>query len=118
MKNRIQAFGYAFSGIRSLLREPHFRFHSFAFLLVTTSAWYFGVTNTEWTILLLTSALVLALEGLNSGIENLADALHPETHPLIKKCKDVSAGAVLLAAILAAAIGIIIFTPYIIALAK
>ncbi|NVK28521.1 MAG: diacylglycerol kinase family protein [Flavobacteriia bacterium] len=116
MKNRIQAFGFALSGVRSLLREPHFRFHSLAFLLVITSAWYFGVTRTEWTILLLTSALVLALEGLNSGIENLADALHPEIHPLIKKSKDVAAGAVLLAAILAAAIGIIIFTPYITAL--
>lgn len=112
MNKRVQAFVYAVQGIKALLKEPHFRFHTFALAVVSAAGFYFDITTSEWTIVLLTSALVLGLEGLNSGIESLADAVHPDHHPLIKKCKDVSAGAVLVSAILAAVIGLIIFLPY------
>lgn len=112
MNKRVQAFGYAVQGIKGLLNEPHFRFHTLAFCAVIALGFYFDVGKMEWIALLLCSALVLGLEALNSGIENLADAVHPDENPLIKKCKDASAGAVLISAIFAAIIGLVIFIPH------
>ena len=48
-----------------------------------------------WAIVALTSALVLALELVNSAVERLIDLLHPAIHPEIKAIKDMLAGAVL-----------------------
>lgn len=57
-----------------------------------------------WAILLLTSAMVLALEAMNSALERLIDHLHPDIHPEIGMVKDMAAGAVLLSSIIALAI--------------
>ena len=48
---------------------------------------------------------------LNTALEFLTDLVSPGYHPIAKKTKDVAAGAVLLAAILAIIIGLIIFVP-------
>jgi undecaprenol kinase len=48
---------------------------------------------------------------LNTAIEFLTDIASPEIHPLAKKVKDVSAGAVLVAAIASVLIGLIVFLP-------
>ena len=50
--------------------------------------------------------------------EFLADVSSPGFHPLVKKAKDVAAGAVLIAAIGAAAIGLLVIGPYVIELFK
>jgi undecaprenol kinase len=48
-----------------------------------------------WALIVVTSALVLALELINSALEAVIDRLHPEIHPEIKAAKDMLAGAVL-----------------------
>lgn len=55
--------------------------------------------------LVITAALVLTLEMINSALEYLLDHLHPEHHPAIGAAKDAAAGAVLLASIAALAVG-------------
>ncbi len=112
MKKRIRAFAFAFAGLRQLLTEPHFRIHILALLAVLSTAYYFEVQKWEWITLLLTISVVLSLEAINSALENLADATHPEIHPLIKKAKDVAAASVLISSIFAIVIGLIIFIPY------
>ena len=67
-------------------------------------------------MLLLTIGCVWMAEALNTAVEYVADACHPEQHPLIKRAKDVAAAAVLLVAITALLVGVIIFTPYILRL--
>lgn len=62
--------------------------------------------------------LVLAAEGFNTALEHLTDLVSPDYHPLAGKAKDVAAGAVLLAAIGAATVGILIFGSKILALLK
>ncbi len=47
--------------------------------------------------ILLSCALVLSLELMNSALEAALDRLHPERHPGIGAAKDAAAGAVLLA---------------------
>ena len=49
-------------------------------------------------------------------VEFLTDVASPDFHPLAGKAKDVAAGAVLIAAIGSAIIGIIVFGPYVLAM--
>ena len=48
---------------------------------------------------------------MNSAIEALADRVSPGYDEAIKRTKDLAAGAVLLTAIAAAAVGLLIFIP-------
>ena len=57
--------------------------------------------------------LVWVSEAINTAFEFLCDVASPEFHPLVKKSKDVAAGAVLLNAIGSIIVGVIIFLPYI-----
>lgn len=69
------------------------------------------VSRLEWIALLICIGLVFAAESLNTAIEELADALHPDTHPGIGRAKDVAAAGVLFTAIIAAITGALIFLP-------
>jgi diacylglycerol kinase (ATP) len=59
-----------------------------------------------WALVLIASGAVIAAELFNTAIELLADHLHPETHASIRIVKDCAAGAVLVAAITAIAVGV------------
>lgn len=72
----------------------------------------FQVTVIEWIMLIFAIAIVFIAEALNTAIELLCDFVSPDYQELIKKTKDVAAGAVLIAAMGAAIIGVIIFLPY------
>ena len=50
-------------------------------------------------------------EIMNTAIEYLADALHPEHHPEIGKAKDAAAAAVLISSLAASVVGAIVFIP-------
>jgi diacylglycerol kinase len=56
--------------------------------------------------------LVWSAEAFNTALEFLADAVSQEPHPLIGQAKDIAAGAVLMAALAAAIVGILLFRPY------
>jgi undecaprenol kinase len=102
----------AFNGIKLAFAEGrHLRFHLFAFILVLAAAYIFDVSQAEWLALILVSGLVICLELVNSGVEKILDTLHPQFDQGIGKAKDILAGAVLAAAIIALIIGAIIFIP-------
>ena len=65
----------------------------------------------RWALLLLAIGLVFTAEMLNTVVEVLIDLQIHEVHPLAKTAKDVAAGAVLLMALVAAAIGIVVLGP-------
>lgn len=54
---------------------------------------------------------MIALELVNTAIESVVDLVTTERKPLAKTAKDTAAGAVLVAAIMAAIVGLIIFVP-------
>lgn len=113
MKKLITSFRYAFNGLfRNLRTERNLKIHIVAFLLVLSFAIYFSITKLEWIILLLTSALVISLELINSALEKLCDFNEPRQNDKIKIIKDTAAAAVLVAAAFALIIGYIIFLPY------
>jgi diacylglycerol kinase (ATP) len=51
-------------------------------------------------------------EALNTALEFLCDVASPQFHPMVKHAKDVAAGAVLISAIGAVAVGLLIFLPH------
>ena len=91
--------------------EPNFRFHLVALVVVAALGWYFRLSNTEWLWITAVSAIVIMAELFNTAIEVLVDLVSPEIHPKAKIVKDLSSAAVLVAAILAAIVGLIIFIP-------
>ena len=107
-----KSFGFAFNGIKLLLlSERNFQIHLVFFLLVIVFGYILKISDLEWLIVLLTSALVFSMEAINTAIEKLCDFIHPEKHENIKQIKDISSGAVLVASFLAAVIGVIISLP-------
>lgn len=111
--NRIKGIGYASKGAWLLLRtEASIQAQAVLVVIMTIVGFYFDITSTEWILQLLTIGLVMAIEGLNSAVEKLADFIHPEQHPKIGFIKDIAAGAVFIAAVVAVVVGLIIYLPY------
>ena len=112
IKDRIKSFGYAIEGIGQFLRSQHNAWiHLFAAVIVIALGIILKVNANEWCWLILAIAIVIITEMLNTAIEFLTDIFSPEIHPVAKKVKDVSAGAVLIAALVSVIIGVIVFLP-------
>lgn len=112
LQQRLKSFKFAIDGIVAFLRsEPHARIHAVATVIAITAACWFGLTGSQWIALLLVIGLVWITEMLNTVIEKIMDHLSPDYHPRVKWIKDVAAGAVLIAALIALITGCIIFIP-------
>lgn len=70
-----------------------------------------GFTVSEWVTLAFAIFFVLTLELINTSVENIVDIVSPDIQPKAKVAKDVSAAAVLLAAIMSILVGILLFLP-------
>jgi len=109
---RIKSFKFAFQGLRVLIIEEHnARIHLIATILVLIAGVFLKILAIEWGMIVFSIGLVFSMEAINSAIENLSDFVSPNKHKLIKKVKDLSAGAVLISAIVAMIISCIIFIP-------
>ncbi|MFQ5629775.1 MAG: diacylglycerol kinase family protein [bacterium] len=114
LPNFLKSFTFAFRGLKTLLfTQQNARIHLIATIVVLIAGFYFDLNRPDWLWIVLAIALVFITESINTAIELLADVASPEFHPLIRKAKDVAAGAVLLAAFAACVIGILVFSPYI-----
>lgn len=87
--------------------------HVFATIIVIGFGIWLKLSRPEWLFIILAIGLVFIAEGFNTAIEQLANAITHNENSSIKKAKDVGAGAVLIAAIISAIIGLIIFIPHI-----
>lgn len=111
---RLRSFVYAARGIRTMLASQHNAWlHAAATIVVVAAGSAFGITRSEWSLLVLAIVAVWTAEALNTAFESLCDVASPEFHPLVEKAKDVAAGAVLLSAIGAAVVGCLVFGPYV-----
>ena len=111
-RERLAGFRYAFNGLKILIAEEHnARIHLFIACCVVIAGIVFHISKNEWIAVVFCIGMVIALELINSAIENTADFISKEKSETIKKIKDLSAGAVLVAAIASAVIGLLIFLP-------
>ncbi|MGN0204907.1 MAG: diacylglycerol kinase family protein [Coprococcus sp.] len=107
-----KSFGYAFEGIFTCIRkERNMKIHCIFMIMVIIAGMVLDLSVTEWCICLILFGLVTALELVNTAVEAVVDLVTEERKPLAKTAKDTAAGAVLIAAIMAAIIGCIIFIP-------
>ena len=110
---RIRSVRHALQGILRMIRCQHNAWvHAAATVVVLTAAFLLRISAADWCWIILAISIVWTAEALNTAFEFLADAASPAFHPLVRDAKDVAAGAVLLTTIAAAAIGGIIFWPY------
>ena len=109
---RLKSFEYAFEGVKAfLVNEPQALIHLIAAIFVIIAGFYFEITWHEWIAVVFAIGIVIVSEMLNTAIEKLTDMVSPEIHPKAKVVKDLAAGAVLMASIVAAVIGLIVFLP-------
>lgn len=112
LRHRLRSFGYALNGLLILLREEHnARLHLLGAVLAVTGALFLHLSRLEWILIFLCIGMVFILEIINSAVERLADHISPGRHQLIGQVKDLCAGAVLVGATTAFAVGAIIFIP-------
>lgn len=87
-------------------------------VLVLILAAIFRLTIDEFTILIIVITIVFLSELFNTLAEVILDMIQPEDDPHVKILKDIASGAVLMACIGAAIVGIVLFLPKIISLLK
>jgi undecaprenol kinase/diacylglycerol kinase (ATP) len=109
---RIKSFGFAFNGLKILIKEEHnSRIHLLAAVVAVIAGFYFKIAAMEWMAVVFAIGLVIILEIINSALENISDFISPGQHGQIKKIKDLAAAAVLIGAITSLVIGLIVFVP-------
>lgn len=110
--NRLKSVAFAFNGAWLLLKtEPSIKIQVFIGITMTLIGFLVDLSTTEWILQTLTIGIIIALEGLNTAIEEMADFIHPEYHPKIGLIKDLAAGAVFIFALVALIVGGIIYFP-------
>jgi len=114
---RLRSLKFAVRGIATMLKTQHNAWlHATATALVISTGVLLKLSFGEWCWIVLAITAVWTAEALNTAFEFLTDVASPDFHPLAEKAKDVAAGAVLLAALGAVAIGGLVFGPHILAM--
>jgi diacylglycerol kinase len=92
--------------------QQNARIHCLATFLVIAAGLRFELGAAEWRWIAAATAAVWAAEAFNTALETLTDLASPDFHPLAADAKDLSAGAVLLTAAGAGAVGLLVFGPH------
>lgn len=109
LRNRIKAFGYAFSGLGYILRtQKNVVIYGVIMLAVILAGILLSISTLEWLLLFFAIGLVWSAEVFNTSIETVVDLVQPENHPLAKIAKDTAAAGVLVTAITVSVIGVYI----------
>jgi diacylglycerol kinase (ATP) len=112
MKKLIRSFGYAFKGVAyATSSQLNFRIHLAATLIVIIMGCALHISVSEWQWVAISITLVLVTEIFNTMIETLVDLVSPGYNEKAGHIKDMSAGAVVIAALFALITGLIIFLP-------
>jgi diacylglycerol kinase len=108
----LRSFGYAFEGVAYILRtQRNARIEIAIAIAVLALAAWLGMSAVEWAVLVITIALVMALEWVNTSLELAVSLASPERHPSAKAAKDVAAACVLLGAITSIVVALLLFAP-------
>lgn len=112
-KFHVLSFKYAFEGLVAALKEePNLKFHFLAGFLAVLIGFLLDISRQDWMIIIILIGFVIAIELTNTAIEAVVDHVIQTNHQGAKLAKDISAAAVLIAAITASIIGFLIFIPY------
>lgn len=111
---RARSFRAAIAGLGFVIKTQHNAWlHLAATIGVCVAGWFFQIGAEDWRWLIVAIVLVWFAETLNTAFEHLCDVVSPGFHPAVKRSKDIAAGAVLMCSLGAAALGALIFLPYV-----
>lgn len=109
----LRSFGHAFRGLVLIWKEEqNFRIHVVCTILVFSISFFLRIHIFDFAIIIITTALLLTLEIINTVFEKFVDLAKPRLHHYVGFIKDVMAGAVLIATITATVTISIVFWPY------
>jgi diacylglycerol kinase len=109
---RLVTFRHAGRGLWLLISTQwNFRIHLLATATAIGLAAFFHFVLFEWLILIITIALVLVAEAINTALERTNDLRRSGLDPIVRDAKDLAAAAVLLSAIAALIVGTLLFAP-------
>lgn len=107
-----KSFASAYAGVSYCVRtQRNLRIHLAITVLVLAASAFLRVSLVELAVLVFCIMVVIVAEMLNTALECAVDLVTSDYHTLAKLSKDISAGAVLVASLGAAAVGAIIFLP-------
>jgi len=109
-RSLFSSFACAFRGIYFTVKtERNVKIHLAVSIIAITLGFYLGLSVIEWCLVVFSIGLVLTAELLNTALEHWCDeAAGGRYSEIIRNAKDMSAAAVLLAAIAALITGILI----------
>jgi diacylglycerol kinase len=109
MKQLINSLNYALTGIMAAWKsERNFRIHIVAMVIAIFLGVYLKLSLQSWGFVIFAIGFVLVAELFNTAVERLGDeAANGKQRLRVKHAKDLSAGAVLISALTALAIGVI-----------
>ena len=119
LQARFNSFGYAIKGLKLLFASEHnARIHLLVTVISIGACVLLKPSSLELIAVIFCVGLVFITELINTAIEKIADFVEPEHNEKIGAIKDLSAAAVLVAALVSVAVGLIIFLPKLLALAS
>lgn len=115
IRARLQSFVFAFNGVRLFIQKEHNAWiHLLATVVAVTTGLLLSIQPMEWVAIVFAIGLVWVTEMLNTCLERTIDLISLEKNEKIKFVKDIAAGAVLIASIIALVIAFFVFLPYLI----
>ena len=101
-----------------LLWQEEFSFRILAVCggITVIASYLLHISRIEFAIVILTIGAMLAIETLNTAIEEVCDHVTPGEHPRVGKIKDIASGAAFLMWCAALLVGLVIFIPHLLAL--
>ena len=109
-RNLLWSFNYAIEGIVYALRtQRNMRLHVLAAAVVLIASLFFRISRLELIAVVFAIGAVIVAELVNTAVEATVDVAVERFEPLAKTAKDVAAGAVLIASIVAAVVGYVVF---------
>ena len=118
MKWFADRFRCAFQGLKAGFADSSIRMQMLAGMLAAAAGLILQISREEWLWVLLSTALVIGFEFLNSCIERTVDYISLERNPKAGQIKDMAAAAVLIVSIFAFCTGCMIFIPRLLMLLK
>ena len=107
-----KGFWFAAEGLVYVFHsQRNFRVHLVAAIAAGLVGLWLRLPALPWAILALTVGSVLVTEIFNTAAETLVDLVSPDYDPVAKRVKDLTAGAVLVAAIVSVVVGLLILGP-------
>ena len=111
LKELTDSFNNAILGVaKAFVLERNLKIHFVVAIIVMVLSFLLNISETELLILLLTASGVIVAEIFNTAIEKVCDLITEDYHQQIRLIKDISAGAVLIAAMNAIIVGYVIFS--------